>query len=152
MRCSLAAAVALAALVGTVPVSAQAPPLRTGPSRELPSTVIAAFEKGYPAATITAASTERKDGKMAFRLEAQDRGRRRVLVYDLKGEVIEAAEQVDEADLPPAVAATIRQHRASYVRGMRVTQGAIVRYELMLRGTRKATMVLKEDGTVITTR
>lgn len=131
--------------------AAQAPALRTGPARALPSTVLNAFEKSYPDATITDASPERRDGRMAFRVEALDKGgRRRVVLYELSGTVIEAAEQVDEDDLPAAVAAAMKEHRASYVRGMKVTRGAVVRYELTLRGTRKATMVLKEDGTIIT--
>lgn len=132
------------------PASAQVRALPEGAARDLPSTVLSAFEKSYPAASITDASQDRQDGKIVFRVDALDKGRRRVLVYDLAGGLVEGAEQVDEADLPPPVADAIRaQARVQYVKGMKVTRGAAVRYELTLRGTRKTTMIVKADGTVV---
>jgi hypothetical protein len=137
-------------LVTAVVVFAQAPAAQTGASRDLPSTVIAAFDKAYPNATILTASQERQDGKIAFRVECMDKGRRRVLVYDLNGSVLEAAEQVDEKDLPQPVAAAVHTHpRAVYVRGMKITRGLNVHYELLLRGTRKSTMIVRPDGSIV---
>jgi hypothetical protein len=62
----------------------------------------------------------------------------------------EAMEQIEEKDLPEPVAAAMHSHpRAILVTATKVTQGADVRYELTLRGTRKTAMVVKPDGTVV---
>jgi hypothetical protein len=150
MRRSIAvAACGLLCAMASV-VAAQVPEAPRGAARDLPSTVLKAFENSYPNATISNASQERQDGKIAFRIDCQEKGRRRVLVYDLKGSILEAAEQVDEADLPKPVAAAVRSHpKASYVKGMKVTRGVNIHYELTLRGTRKTTMIVKPDGSVV---
>jgi hypothetical protein len=73
-----------------------------------------------------------------------------VVVYDLSGSVLESAAQVDEKDLPPAVVAAVRQQKgAAFVKGMKITRGINTHYELTLRGTRRATMLVKPDGSVI---
>ncbi len=133
--------------------SAQVPAAPQGAARDLPSTVLAAFEKAYPGATITDASQERQDGKMAFRVDAQEKGRRLVVTYTVDGAVIEGAEQVDEADLPKAVADAVRSYpKARFVKGMKVVRGVNVHYELTLRGTRKTMMIVKPDGSVVSTK
>jgi hypothetical protein len=152
MRSLLLSVVALT--VSTVVAAAQVPAAPTGPARDLPSTVLNAVQKAYPSATITDASQERQDGQIAFRVTCQDKGRQRVLVYDLEGSILEAAEQVDEKDLPKAVSDAVRSQgaRATYVKGMKVTRGVIVHYELTLRGTRKTTLIVKPDGAVVSLR
>jgi hypothetical protein len=130
--------------------AAQVPGAPTGPGRGLPSPVLSAFERAYPMGTITAASTERQEGQLAFRVEALDRGLRRVIVYNVNGSVLESTEQVDEKDLPKAVVDAAHSHpKAVYVKGVKITNGINVRYELTLRGTRKTTMIVKPDGTVV---
>jgi hypothetical protein len=131
----------------------QAPTAPSGAARDLPSPVINAFEKAYPGAVIVGASQDRQDGKIAFRVEATDKGRRRVLVYDLAGALLEAAEQADEKDLPAPVAAAVHERpHVTYLRGMKITRGVNVFYELTVRGSRKTTMIVKPDGTIVTTR
>lgn len=116
----------------------------------LPQAVRNAFEQAYPGATISAALQTTDAGRTVFRMDSVDRGRRRVLLYDSAGKVVEVAEQVEEKDLPKPVAAAMHSHpRAIYVSGMKVTRGASVEYRLTLRGTRKTAMVAKPDGTVL---
>jgi hypothetical protein len=145
----------LTALVGASVVSAltlvasaaQAPVNRT-PS--LPPAVLKAFQQAYPGATISATWQERDADRDAFRVESIDKGRRRIVLYGDTGAVIEVAEQVDEKDLPQAVAAAMNSHpRAIYASGMKVTRGGSVQYQLTVRGTRKTAMIAKPDGTVV---
>ena len=96
------------ALGMVAPASAQVRAVPEGAARDLPSTVLSAFEKACPGASITSASQERQNEKIVFRVEALDKGRRRVRVYDPTGGLVEAAEQVDEPDLPAPVADAIR--------------------------------------------
>ena len=116
----------------------------------LPPAVLTSFQKAYPAATIAAVCQERAADRTRFRVESLDKGRRRVVLYDGSGAVLEVAEAVDERELPPPVAAAMHSHpRAIYVSGLRVTRGAEVQYRLTLRGTRKTALVARPDGTVV---
>jgi hypothetical protein len=140
-------------LVVACRVSAQVPNAPQGPARELPSSVLTAFQASYPGATISAVNTERDGNSLAFRVDAQDRGLRRVLLYSLHGSVIESSEQVNEKDLPKPVLDAIRsQKKAVFVKGMKVTRSVTTYYELTLRGTRKTTMVVRPDGSLVTAK
>ena len=62
----------------------------------------------------------------------------------------QVAEPVAEHELPAPVVAAMRSHpRAIYGSGQKVTRNGSVHYELTLRGTRKTTMVVTPDGTVL---
>jgi hypothetical protein len=77
----------------------------------------------------------------------------RVLLYSLHGSVIESSEQVNEKDLPKPVLDAIRsQKKAVFVKGMKVSRSVTTYYELTLRGTRKTTMVVRPDGSVVSSR
>ena len=120
------------------------------PAATLPPAVKTAFEKAYPGATISSTTQERDGSRTAFRVEHTQNGKRRIVLYDANGSVIEMAEQVDEKDLPSPVAAAMHSHRrAIYVSGLKVTRGSNVEYRLTVRGSRKTAMVAKPDGTVV---
>jgi hypothetical protein len=132
-------------LVLTATSFAQAPATAT-----LPPAVKSVFEKAYPASTIAAVAQERDNNRAVFRIDSTQNGKRRILLYDANGTVIEIAEQVEEKDLPAPVAAAMHSHpRAIYGSGLKVTRGANVEYRLTVRGTRKTAMVAKPDGTVV---
>jgi hypothetical protein len=127
--------------------SAQSPAAGTTP---LPAAVQASLRQTYSSATVSSISQDRDEGRVVFKIAMVDKGRRRDAEYDEAGTLVESAEQVDEAQLPAAVAAAMHSHpRAIYVTGMKVTRGANVRYELTVRGTRKTAMVARADGTVL---
>jgi hypothetical protein len=120
------------------------------PRAPLPAPVKSAFEMAYPGATIAASTQEREDNRTVFRVDGVHDGKRRVVLYDANGATIEVAEQVEEKDLPPPVAAAIHAHRrAIYVSGLKVTRGSNVEYRLTVRGSRRTAMVAKPDGTVV---
>ena len=127
-------------------VSAQAP----DSAAALPAPVRKAFEQSYPGATISAVSRATDNGQVVFRVDGRDKGRRRVVLYDTTGKVVETAEDVQEKELPKAVADAMHSHpRAIYVSGTKVTRGGNVEYRLTVRGTRKTAMVARPDGSVI---
>jgi hypothetical protein len=120
------------------------------PAASLPPAVKSVFDKAYPGATISAVTQEREESRAVFRVDSLQNGKRRVVLYDGNGGVIEVAEQVEEKDLPAPVAAAMHSHpRAIYGSGMKVTRGSAVEYRLTVRGTRKTAMVAKPDGTVV---
>jgi hypothetical protein len=116
----------------------------------LPPAVKKAFEQAYPRATISATAQQREGKRTLFRVDSVDAGRRRVVLYDAIGAVVEVAEQVEERELPRPVVAAIRSHRrAIYVTGMKVTRGRNVEYRITVRGSRRTAMVARPDGTVL---
>jgi len=130
-----------------LPVAAAQAPASGTP---LPPAVSKAFLQAYPGASISATPQERDADRTVFRVVGMEKGRQRTVLCDPNGTVIEAAEQVDERELPPPVAAAMHSHpRAIYVSGLKVTRGGSVQYQLTLRGTRKTAMVAKPDGTVV---
>lgn len=127
--------------------SAQTP---TSSASSLPPAVKKAFEQAYPGATISGTAPQTEGNRTLVRVDGVDKGRRRLVLYDASGAVVEVAEQVEEKDLPKPVADAMHSHpRAIYVSGMKVTRGASVEYQLTVRGTRKTAMVAKPDGTVV---
>jgi hypothetical protein len=147
---SLALSVLGSLLLLAVNASAQVPNAPQGPARDVPSPVLAAFQKSYPTATINDVKTERDGNSLAFRLDSTDRGLRRVILYSLTGSVIESSEQVAEKDLPKPVLEAVHAHKkAAFVKGMKVTRSVTTYFELTLRGTRKTTMVVRPDGSVV---
>ena len=141
----LVCVVFVAASIATA--SAQAP---ANGASSLPPAVKKAFEQAYPGAAISGTAQQTEGNRTLVRVDSVDKGRRRVMLYDVSGAVVEVAEQVEEKDLPKPVADAMHSHpRAIYVSGMKVTRGASVEYQLTVRGTRKTAMVAKPDGTVV---
>ena len=86
----------------------------------------------------------------AKRVETTEKGRKKVVVYDAAGAVLETSEQIEEKDLPAPVLDAIHSHRrAVFVTAMKVTRKGIVEYQITVRGSRKTAMVAKPDGTVL---
>jgi len=133
-------------LILTATLLAQAPAGGT----PLPPAVRSAFDKAYPGVTISSVTQQRDTNRTLFRVDGLHQGKRRSVLYEATGAVIEVAEQVEEKELPQSVAAAMHSHpRAIYVSGMKVTRGGSVEYRLTVRGTRKTAMVAKPDGTVV---
>ena len=138
-------AAATALFASTVAAFAQ-----SGGAASLAPAVRKAFEQSYPGATISSVTQTRDGSQTVFRLEATDKGRRRVLLYDAAGKVVEVSEEVTEKELPKPVADAMHSHpRAIYGTGWKVTRGSSVEYRLTVKGTRKTAMIAKPDGTVV---
>jgi Peptidase propeptide and YPEB domain len=116
----------------------------------LPAEAMKAFKQAYPDASITTTLQDTVNGRTVFRVDSIDKDRRRVVVYDARGAVLQVAEQVEEQELPPPVAAAMHsQPGAIFVSAMKVTEGKTTEYRLTLRGSRRTAMVVKPDGTVL---
>ena len=118
-----------------------------------PPAVKKAFEQSYPGVTISSVTQMRDGNQNVFRVESTDKGRRRVLLYEAGGRVVEVSEEVTEKDLPKPVADAMHSHpRAIYGSGWKVTRAGSVEYRLTVKGTRKTAMIAKPDGTVLSFR
>ena len=84
------------------------------------------------------------------RVETVEQGRKKVVLYDASGAMLEMSEQVEEKDLPKPVLAAIRSHRrAIFVSAMKVTRKSGVEYQITVRGSRRTAMIANADGTVL---
>ena len=84
------------------------------------------------------------------RVETVENGRKKAVLYDANGAVLEISEQVGEKDLPKPVLDAMHSHpRAIFVSAMKVTRKGNVEYQITVRGSRKTAMVAKADGTVL---
>jgi hypothetical protein len=109
-----------------------------------------AFEQSYPGTTISSVTQTRDGSQTVFRVETTDKGRRRVLLYEAAGKLVEVSEEVTEKELPKPVADAMHSHpRAIYGTGWKVTRGGSVEYRLTVKGTRKTAMIARPDGTVL---
>jgi hypothetical protein len=134
-------------VMSAVPARSQTPASKAPP---LPPAVTKAFQQAYPTATISSARQERDKERTLFRVESTDKGRRRSVLYDSNGRVIEVGDQVEEKELPRPVFDAIHAHRrAIFVSAMRVTRGSNVEYRITVRGSRRTAMVARPDGTVL---
>jgi len=106
---------------------------------------VAAFV-GLTFASVTAQTSSTN----AKRVETMENGRKKVVLYDISGAVLEMSEQVEEKDLPRPVVDAIHSHRrAIFVTAMKVTHKGGVEYQITVRGSRRTAMVAKADGTVL---
>jgi len=120
----------------------------------LPAAVLAAFQKAYPNAKVMNWAKERKDGKLVYEVERVDQGRGRDILYTPGGDVIEVEEEIQESDLPEAVAAAIKkQHPSARIsKCEKVTRGSTIVYEIRLKGAHVHELVLNPDGTPVKTK
>ena len=140
----------LAATVIVLLAGAPTPLAQSNGAASLPPAVRRALEQSYPGAAVSTATQTRDGNQTVFRIDSTDKGRRRIVLYDANGKVVEVSEQVAEKDLPRPVADAMHSHpRAIYGGGWKVMRGSSVEYRLSVRGTRKTAMIAKPDGTVV---
>ena len=150
VRRSLGSCLATAWLVVAVTAAQTPAPAPANKAPAVPPAVTKAFQQAYPTATISSTTQEREKDRTLFRVESTDKGRRRSVLYDTNGKVIEVGEQVEEKELPRPVFDAIHAHRrAIFVSARKVTRGTSVEYRITVRGSRRPAMVAKPDGTVV---
>jgi hypothetical protein len=123
--------------------------------KDLPSVVLGVFQKTYPKASITGASTEMENGKMMFEVESREGKISRDILYTDKGEVFEIEESITKEALPDNVKASLEKQFSKYklVKGEKVTQGTNVEYELKVKSDKKTiAVVLDDNGKIITSK
>ncbi len=120
--------------------------------KEIPSAVLAAFEKAYPKATIKHAMKESKDGRTTIEIESLDGTTGRDLQYMADGMVMEIEETIPMSEIPaPVIAAVKGKHpKGKIVKAEKVTRGAVVTYDIEIRnGKRKVSLDLDASGKLL---
>ena len=118
---------------------------------DLPAPVQVTVKAETTNATLVGISKETEKGKTIFEVETKVGGKTRDLLVDATGTVIEVEEEIDPAAVPSAVKATIDKQSAggTVQRLERLTRGAAVSYEVVLKKAGKTTEItVNPDGTI----
>jgi hypothetical protein len=117
---------------------------------QLPAPVTAAFKQAYPKATIRGTAKETEGGKTVYEVESVESGKARDLMYAADGAVLEIEEELNPADLPAPVTASLKKlyPKATITVAERLTKGAAVQFELQIKGAAKKSVSFLPDGTL----
>jgi hypothetical protein len=117
---------------------------------QLPAPVTAAFKKTYPNATIRGTAKETEGGKTVYEVESVENGKARDLIYAADGAVMEIEEEMNPAELPAPVAASLKKlyPTATIAVAERLSKGTAVQYELQIKGATKKSVSFLPDGTL----
>ena len=116
-----------------------------------PAAVEAAFKRKYPNATVKAVSKETDAGQTTYEVESVDAGKRRDLVYQPDGTVVDYEEELKASEVPAAVLAAIKTRYpkatiTAYWHLFTPKDGS-VNYEIDLKGAGSvAEVVLTPEG------
>jgi len=115
--------------------------------KDLPASVLAAFQKAYPSAKLKACSSETKEGKTCYELESLDGKIGRDLIYAADGSVLEVEEGIEIAGLPEPVKKAIadKYPKAVVKKAEKLTKGNEVSYEVVVKNGKKK-LELTFDG------
>lgn len=102
---------------------------------ELPPAVQAAVKEQTKNATLVGLSTEREKGKTVYEVETRSEGRRRDLLLDQTGSVIETEDEVDMESIPAPARSAIQKRAAggTISKVEKVTAGTAISYEAAIR-------------------
>ncbi len=131
MRSMMAVVTCLVLAPFTLALSAEEQTIKKA---DVPSAVIAAFEKAYPKATVKSSSMEQEEGKTTYEIKSTDGSIRREIEYSAQGDVLEIEETMKPSDLPSAVSQAVAK---------RYPTGVIVRAEKKIEGAKPVTYEVK---------
>ena len=121
----------------------------------VPPTVIAAFEKSYPAATIKSYEREERGGETCYEIESIEGTIERDIVYNMRGDAMEIEESLDVNQLPDRVRKSIenKNSKGKILSAEKVMHGAEITYELVVQsGEKKIEVEVDPYGGIISSK
>ena len=118
--------------------------------KDVPPSVLKAFEQAYPKAKANGYSTETEHGQTYYEIESIDGNTKRDLLYKADGSVEEIEESVEMTKLPDAVSKAFTQAAggAKPTKIEKVTRSGKATYEFGM-GKGKSEMVIDPSGKVV---
>jgi hypothetical protein len=100
--------------------------------KDVPSAVIAAFERAYPHATVKGYGSEKEGDKLFYEIESVEGKMTRDVLYNPDGTVVEVEESLAEGELPQAVTQSVKREypKAVITKAERTTRGTVVTYDI----------------------
>jgi hypothetical protein len=118
--------------------------------KEVPSAVLASFDKAYPTAKVLEWEKEIHSGKLYYEAETVDGKVPRNILYSPDGTIAQTVEKIAATDIPPAVGQGLKRElpNAAIRSAQKVTNGQAVEYALELKGGNQKKVVMRADGTI----
>ncbi len=100
--------------------------------KDVPSAVLAAFQKAFPHATVKGYGSEKEGDKLFYEIESLEGKMTRDVLYSPDGTVVEVEESLAEGELPQAVTQSVKRQypNAVITTAERTTRGTIVTYDI----------------------
>ena len=105
------------------------------PCNELPASVMAAFAKAYPSATIKECAKEVEGGKTSYEVASMENNVGRDVLYDPEGTVIVVEETIAVSDMPMLVQQAFNKRfpKSEIVLTEKLMRGSSVNYEFQIK-------------------
>lgn len=118
--------------------------------RDVPTAVLAAFEKAYPNAKVLEWEKEIHSGKLYYEAETVDGKVPRNILYSPDGVVAQVEEKIAANEIPAAVTESVKRQypNASIRSAEKVTRNGTAEYALGLKGANQKKIVMRADGTI----
>jgi hypothetical protein len=119
--------------------------------KDLPASVVKAFESAYPKATVTKCATEVEKGVTFYELETTEGKIKRDLLYKADGTLAEVEEILTADMVPDAIGKAIAAEfpKGKIVSGEKTTRGKDVSFDIVVaNGQQKVSVNLTADGKI----
>jgi hypothetical protein len=120
--------------------------------KDVPSVILAAFEKSYPKATVKGYTQEKKDAIIVYEVESMEGDTHRDVTYTSDGALVSVEESIPVNDLPEAVLKSLKKE---YPKGKieyceKIMKGETLTYEVLLKsGKQKWEVVFDTEGKIV---
>lgn len=120
--------------------------------KDVPSNILASFEKSYPKAKIKGYSKETKDNTTVYEIESMAGETHRDVTYAEDGTLVSVEESISASSLPEAVSASLKKE---YPKGKiefceKIMKGKNLTYEVLLTsGKQKWEVVFDAEGKIV---
>jgi hypothetical protein len=108
-------------------------------TKDTPASVLTAFRKAYPKATIKAVSKETAEEKLYYKVQSMDGKTQRNVYYSPTGEAVETEESFDPPTLPKPIKEYLSKHypKGFIVGGVFVKSKEISGYQIDVQNGKK---------------
>lgn len=119
--------------------------------KRIPAAVREAFTKQFPQARVLGVSEEQEPGGIVYEIENEWKGRRYDVTFKPDGSLVSVEETIPMAEVPPAVAAALKQEfpSAKVTRAEKITEAGVVSYEFQLKGGPKKEAKFSAEGKLL---
>ncbi len=120
--------------------------------KDVPKTILAAFEQSYPKAKVQGYSKETDKGKTVYEIESKEGKTARDVSYNEDGSLVSVEESIQYSELPETVRGAIAKeypkHKAVICE--KIMKGTTTEFEVLLKsGKQKIEVVYNPDGSVV---
>jgi hypothetical protein len=120
--------------------------------KDVPSAVVAAFEKAYPKATVRGYGKEKENGKTFYEVESSEGTISRDVLFTPEGKIVEVEESMPPSELPQAISKAFlgKFPKATITKAEKIMHDNKTGYEVAgQQDSKRVSMELDSDGKIL---